>query len=154
MRAGSSRSALGADGRRLCDRGCERRAARRPRAGRAAVAACAARHGADRVVAEKNQGGEMVRSVLRGGGRGAAGDGWSTRAAARWRGPSRWRRSTSAGGCGMSARFRRWRTSCAGWSRAAGMQGPGRSPDRADALVWALTELMLGGAGAAAVRTV
>ena len=23
-------------------------------------------------------------------------------------------------------------------------QGPGRSPDRADALVWALTELMLG----------
>jgi phage terminase large subunit-like protein len=24
-----------------------------------------------------------------------------------------------------------------------GYQGPGRSPDRADALVWALTELML-----------
>jgi phage terminase large subunit-like protein len=26
-------------------------------------------------------------------------------------------------------------------------QGPGRSPDRADACVWALTELMLGRAG-------
>ena len=25
-----------------------------------------------------------------------------------------------------------------------GYQGPGRSPDRADAMVWALTELMLG----------
>ncbi|UUY01410.1 hypothetical protein LRS08_08405 [Sphingomonas sp. J315] len=30
-----------------------------------AVAACADRHGADRVVAEKNQGGDMVESVLR-----------------------------------------------------------------------------------------
>ena len=37
-----------------------------------AVAACAERHRADRVVAEKNQGGEMVRSVLRGGGQGDA----------------------------------------------------------------------------------
>jgi phage terminase large subunit-like protein len=25
-----------------------------------------------------------------------------------------------------------------------GYEGPGRSPDRADALVWAMTELMLG----------
>jgi phage terminase large subunit-like protein len=25
-----------------------------------------------------------------------------------------------------------------------GYEGPGRSPDRADALVWAVTELMLG----------
>jgi len=31
-------------------------------------------------------------------------------------------------------------------------QGPGRSPDRADALVWGLTELMLGKRGQAAVR--
>jgi phage terminase large subunit-like protein len=27
---------------------------------------------------------------------------------------------------------------------AGGYEGPGHSPDRADALVWALTELMLG----------
>ena len=31
--------------------------------------------------------------------------------------------------------------------------GPGRSPDRADALVWALTELMLGNKGEPRVRT-
>jgi phage terminase large subunit-like protein len=30
--------------------------------------------------------------------------------------------------------------------------GPGRSPDRADALVWGLTELMLGRAGRPTVR--
>jgi phage terminase large subunit-like protein len=29
-----------------------------------------------------------------------------------------------------------------------GYEGPGRSPDRADALVWAVTELMLGRRGA------
>jgi phage terminase large subunit-like protein len=29
-----------------------------------------------------------------------------------------------------------------------GYEGPGRSPDRADAMVWALTELMLSGAAA------
>jgi phage terminase large subunit-like protein len=31
-------------------------------------------------------------------------------------------------------------------------EGPGRSPDRADALVWALTELMLGKRGQPNVR--
>ena len=33
-----------------------------------------------------------------------------------------------------------------------GYHGPGRSPDRADALVWALSELCLGRRGAAGVR--
>ncbi|MET0248920.1 MAG: ATP-binding protein, partial [Sphingobium sp.] len=33
-----------------------------------------------------------------------------------------------------------------------GYVGPGRSPDRADALVWALSELMLGRRGGAQVR--
>jgi phage terminase large subunit-like protein len=32
----------------------------------------------------------------------------------------------------------------AGMTIAGGYEGPGRSPDRADAMVWALTELMLG----------
>ena len=31
-----------------------------------------------------------------------------------------------------------------GMMAGGGYEGPGRSPDRADALVWALTELMLG----------
>jgi phage terminase large subunit-like protein len=33
-----------------------------------------------------------------------------------------------------------------------GYQGPGRSPDRADALVWAMAELMFGRKGQAMVR--
>jgi phage terminase large subunit-like protein len=33
-----------------------------------------------------------------------------------------------------------------------GYQGPGRSPDRADACIWALSALMLGRGGAARVR--
>jgi phage terminase large subunit-like protein len=33
-------------------------------------------------------------------------------------------------------------------------EGPGRSPDRADALVWALTELMLGQRSEPRVRVV
>ena len=36
----------------------------------------------------------------------------------------------------------------AGLTHAGGYEGPGRSPDRADAMVWALTELMLGKARA------
>ena len=34
-----------------------------------------------------------------------------------------------------------------GLVRGGGYAGPGRSPDRADACVWALTELLLGRAG-------
>jgi phage terminase large subunit-like protein len=33
-----------------------------------------------------------------------------------------------------------------------GYEGPGRSPDRADALVWAMSELLLGRRGEASVR--
>jgi phage terminase large subunit-like protein len=36
----------------------------------------------------------------------------------------------------------------AGMTIGGGYQGPGRSPDRADAMVWAMTELMLGKARA------
>jgi phage terminase large subunit-like protein len=32
-------------------------------------------------------------------------------------------------------------------------EGPGSSPDRADAMVWALTRLMLGGGGEPSVRS-
>jgi phage terminase large subunit-like protein len=35
-----------------------------------------------------------------------------------------------------------------------GYGGPGRSPDRADALVWAVTALLVGRRGVAGVRTV
>ena len=36
--------------------------------------------------------------------------------------------------------------------RGSGYQGPGGSPDRADAITWALTELMLGGGDKPRVR--
>ncbi len=106
-----------------------------------AVADCAARHGADRVVAECNQGGEMVRSVLL-----AADCGLPVRLVHASRGKVaraepvatlyEGRRVFHAGAfpaledelCGLVS---------------GGYVGPGRSPDRADALVWALTELCL-----------
>ena len=40
----------------------------------------------------------------------------------------------------------------AGLGYGGGYEGPGHSPDRADAMVWALTELLLGGQGEPRVR--
>ena len=71
---------------------------------------------------------------------GGAGEGGARHAAASGCAPSRWRRSTSRGGCGMPGGFRSSRTRCA-TSAPNGLSG-GRSPDRVDALVWAIGELM------------
>lgn len=106
-----------------------------------AVAACAARHLADRVIAEKNQGGKMVESVLLAADAGLplrlvhATDGKVARAEP------------------VSILYERGKVSHVGAFPeleaemcglvAGGYVGPGRSPDRADALVWALGELML-----------
>lgn len=122
-----------------------------PEAWARAVAACAARHGADRVVAEANQGGAMVRSVLLAADAALplalvrASEGKSARAEPvsllYARGKVKHRGTFSAledEMCGLIA--------------GGGYEGPGASPDRADALVWALTELMLGRRGAASVR--
>jgi phage terminase large subunit-like protein len=49
-------------------------------------------------------------------------------------------------------RFRALEDELCGLVTGAAYQGPGRSPDRADALVWALTDLMLGGKRAAGLR--
>ena len=116
-----------------------------------AVADCAARVGADRVVAEKNQGGEMVRSVLQAANRTMpltlvhASRGKVARAEP------------------VAALYERGRMRHAGVFGAledelcgllvgGGYEGPGRSPDRADALVWAATHLVLEKPGKAAVR--
>ncbi|MDP8995092.1 MAG: ATP-binding protein, partial [Pseudomonadota bacterium] len=40
----------------------------------------------------------------------------------------------------------------AGLTAGGGYEGPGRSPDRADAMVWAMTELMLGARAEPRVR--
>jgi phage terminase large subunit-like protein len=106
------------------------------------VAAAAAAHGAQRVVAEANNGGEMVRSVLRAADDGLAvklvhaSDSKEARA-----GPVailfERRRAKIVGACPALE------DELSGLSWSGAYQGPGRSPDRADALVWAFTELML-----------
>jgi phage terminase large subunit-like protein len=47
-----------------------------------------------------------------------------------------------------AARFGALNAELEGLMAGGGYGGPGRSPDRADALVWALSELLLGGAAA------
>ena len=118
----------------------------------AAVAACAARHGADRVVAEKNQGGDMVGAVLRG-----ADAALPVRLVHASRG--KLARAEPVAALYEAGKVAHVRGLSALEDELAGMvvggvyAGPGRSPDRADALVWALTELMLRGRGGkAAVR--
>ena len=118
----------------------------------AAVADCAARHGADRVIVEKNQGGDMVEAVLRG-----AEAALPVRLVHASRG--KLARAEPVAALYEQGRVRHVRGLGCLEDELAGMvvggvyAGPGRSPDRADALVWAVTELCLRGRrGDAAVR--
>ncbi|MDB5677099.1 terminase family protein [Sphingomonas bacterium] len=108
----------------------------------AAVAECAERQGADRVVAEKNQGGAMVRAVLQGAdvtlplvlvhasrGKVARAEPVSL--------------LYEAGKVRHAGAFPALEDQLCGMLTGGGYAGPGRSPDRADALVWALSELLL-----------
>jgi phage terminase large subunit-like protein len=106
------------------------------------VDAAAEAWGADRVVAEKNNGGEMVAAVLRGANVGLpvtlvhAADGKTARAepvAVLF----------ESGKAKLAGRFPELEDELAGMTYGRGYQGPGRSPDRADAMVWALTELLV-----------
>jgi phage terminase large subunit-like protein len=45
----------------------------------------------------------------------------------------------------LCGRFPELEAELCGMIAGGGYDGPGRSPDRADAMVWALSELMLGG---------
>jgi phage terminase large subunit-like protein len=116
-----------------------------------AVAACAARQGADRVVAEKNQGGAMVKSVLLGADSALpvtlvhAAQGKAARA-------EPVSLLYEAGKVRHLGCFPALEDELCGLVIGGGYEGPGRSPDRADALVWALHELMLGRRGQAAIR--
>ena len=118
-----------------------------------AVAACADRHGADRVVAEKNQGGDMVESVLR-----AAAVAMPVRLVHASRGKAARAEPVVAlyerGHVRHAEPFAALEDELCGLVRGGDYAGPGRSPDRADALVWALSELMLGRRGEARVRGV
>ena len=103
------------------------------------VAAAAQDWDAQLVVAEKNQGGAMVASVLR-----AAGVGLPVRLVAATA-------SKAARAEPIALHFETGRAKLAGFFpdledqlcglTYVGYEGPGRSPDRADAMVWAMTEL-------------
>jgi phage terminase large subunit-like protein len=107
-----------------------------------AVADAAAAWDADRVVAEANQGGKMVEAVLR------AADAVlpialvhaSTGKAARAEPIAALYQSGKVRHAGLFAALE---DEMCGLMTGGRYEGPGRSPDRADALVWALTELCL-----------
>jgi phage terminase large subunit-like protein len=107
------------------------------------VAAAAEAWSAHRIVAEANNGGRMVESVLRGAGlplpvkRVHASDGKAARA-------EPVATLFESGRARFAGRFPELEDELAGLTRGGGYQGPGRSPDRADAMVWAMSELMLG----------
>jgi phage terminase large subunit-like protein len=107
-----------------------------------AVAACAARVGADRVIAEANQGGAMVASVLR-----AAEATLPLTLVHASRGKVARAEPVAAlyesGRVFHAGAFPALEDELAGLSAGGGYEGPGRSPDRADACVYALTHLML-----------
>ena len=124
----------------------------RPEGWARAVAAAAEAHGADRVVAEANQGGEMVESVLR-----AADCALPVKPVHARRGKAARAEPVAAlfesGKARFAGAFPSLEDELCGLLAGGGYAGPGGSPDRADAMVWAFAELMLGKArGLPAVR--
>jgi phage terminase large subunit-like protein len=109
----------------------------------ARVADTAREWNADRVVAEANQGGSMVESVLR-----AAEETLPIKLVHASRGKVARAEPVAAlyaaGRVRHAGMFARLEDQLCGLLIGGAYAGPGRSPDRADALVWALTELMLG----------
>ncbi len=110
------------------------------------VADAAREWNADRVVAEANQGGAMVESVLR-----AADQSLPIKLVHASRGKVARAEPVAAlyaaGRVRHVGMFARLEDQLCGLVVGGSYAGPGRSPDRADALVWAMTELMLGRGG-------
>jgi len=104
------------------------------------VAAAVARWDADMVVAEANNGGAMVGSVIKAAEVGVrvhlvhASQGKAARAE-----PVALRFEN--GRAFFAGSFPQLEDELAGLTAGGGYEGPGRSPDRADAMVWAMTEL-------------
>ncbi len=111
-----------------------------------AVANAAESWRADRVVAEGNMGGEMVEATLR-----AADMAMPIKRVHARLGKSARAEPVAAlyesGRAFHAGAFPAVEDELCGMIAGGGYEGPGRSPDRADALVWAMTELMLGKAG-------
>lgn len=117
-----------------------------------AVSDAAATWNADRVVAEANQGGAMVESVLR-----AAEQNLPIKLVRASRGKVARAEPVAAlyssGRVKHRGSFPQLEDQMCGMLIGGQYAGPGRSPDRADALVWALTELMLGVSANPSVRS-
>jgi phage terminase large subunit-like protein len=119
-----------------------------------AVAGAAQLWNADRVVAEGNQGGEMVTATLR-----AANVNMAIKRVHATRGKCARAEPIAAlyeaGRAHHAGAFPALEDELCGLITGGGYEGPGRSPDRADAMVWAMHELMLGqGNGRVGVRVV
>ena len=131
----------GADGRAYVLADCSV-TGRSPEGWARAVANAAVQWGADRVVAEGNQGGDMVLSTLRA----AAIDLPVRKTFARTGKVARAEPVAAlyeAGRALHAGLFPELEEQLCGMMVAGEYEGPGRSPDRADALVWAMSELML-----------
>ena len=115
------------------------------------TAATAEHWGADRVIAEANNGGDMVGAVLR-----ATGIALPVKLVHASRGKSARAEPVAAlyeaGRVRHAGMFAALEDQLCGITVNGRYEGPGRSPDRADALVWALTDLSLSRAGYAAIR--
>lgn len=107
------------------------------------VANAAQEWSADRVIAEANQGGAMVESVLR-----AADQSLPVKLVHASRGKIARAEPVAALYAAGRVRhvgvFARLEDQLCGMLAGGTYAGPGHSPDRADALVWAMTELLLG----------
>ncbi|MEQ1551875.1 terminase family protein [Sphingorhabdus sp.] len=108
-----------------------------------AVSTAALVWGADRVVAEANNGGDMVVSTLQ-----AADVSMPVKKVSASRGKVARAEPVAAlyeaGKAFHIGAFPELEDELCGLISGGGYEGPGRSPDRADALVWAMSELMLG----------
>jgi phage terminase large subunit-like protein len=115
------------------------------------VADVAERWRADRVVAEANNGGDMVRSVLQ-----AAQVSLPVRLVHASRGKTARAEPVAAlyeaGRVRHAGLFAALEDQLCGLTIDGRYEGPGRSPDRADALVWSLTEICLSNSGGARLR--
>jgi phage terminase large subunit-like protein len=118
-------------------------AAQRPEGWAAAVAAAARAHGTCQVVAEANQGGKMVKAVLH-----AADPGLRVKLVHASAGKATRAEPVShlfeAGRAFLHGRMPELEAQLLGLIAGGGYEGPGPSPDRADAMVWGVTELVLG----------
>ncbi|HEY0011391.1 MAG TPA: terminase family protein [Allosphingosinicella sp.] len=115
-------------------------AGERPEGWARAVARAAEAWEADRVVAEKNQGGDMVASVLA-----AADRAMPVRLVSASRGKAARAEPVAArfetGKARLAGAFPALEDELAGLKAGGDYEGPGNSPDRADAMVWAMAAL-------------